>query len=110
LLINNTPVFGGFLGLRIPGSNVDDGIFDVIAIEDVPLHKLALVGVLLVLRHPLRVTGIRTFRVGCVRVHAYQPLDVALDGEVVGSLPAEFDVAKDALRVIIPLDVEDIDV
>jgi diacylglycerol kinase (ATP) len=110
LLINNTPVFGGFLGLRIPDSNVDDRIFDVIAIEDVPLHKLALVGVLLVLRHPLRVTGIRTFRVGCVRVHAYQPLDVALDGEVVGSLPAEFDVAKDALRVIIPLDVEDIDV
>lgn len=109
LSIINTPVFGGFLGLRIPGSNVDDRTLDVVAIEDISLHKLALVGVLLVLRHRLRVTGICTFRVGCVHVQAYQPLDVALDGEVVGSLPAEFDVAKDALRVIIPLDLNDID-
>ncbi len=109
LSINNTPFFGGSLGLRIQGSNGDNRTLDVVAIEELPLYKLALVGVLSVLRPRLHVTGIRTFHVSRVHVQACQPLDVALDGEVVGSLPADFDVADDALRVIMPLDFEDID-
>jgi diacylglycerol kinase family enzyme len=44
-----------------------------------------------------------------MRVHTDQPLEVALDGEVLGSLPADFVVAGEALRVMTPLEFEDVD-
>jgi YegS/Rv2252/BmrU family lipid kinase len=109
LSIINAPVFGGFLGLRVQGSNVDDRTLDVLAVEDIPLRKLALVGFLFVLRHQRRLAGIRTFRVGRLHVQACQPLGVTLDGEIASCLPAQFEVASEALRVITPLNFEDID-
>ncbi len=43
-------------------------------------------------------------RVPNLRVHVERPLDVALDGEITAKLPADFEVAPDALRVITPVD------
>jgi diacylglycerol kinase family enzyme len=40
-------------------------------------------------------------------VHTDQPLEVTLDGEVLGSLPADFEVAGEALRVVVPADFDD---
>jgi diacylglycerol kinase family enzyme len=40
---------------------------------------------------------------------AARPLEVTLDGEILGSLPGDLEVAGEALRVITPLDFNDID-
>jgi diacylglycerol kinase family enzyme len=52
---------------------------------------------------------VRALHVSSLRVHTDHPLDVALDGEIIGNLPADFEVAGEALRVITPLEFEDID-
>jgi diacylglycerol kinase family enzyme len=44
-----------------------------------------------------------------LHVHTTHPLDVALDGEIIGKVPADFEVAGEALRVITSLEFEDID-
>jgi diacylglycerol kinase family enzyme len=44
-----------------------------------------------------------------MRVHTDRPLEVALDGEVLGRLPADFVVAGEALRVITPVDFADVE-
>jgi YegS/Rv2252/BmrU family lipid kinase len=100
LSVINAPVFGGFLGMRVRGARLDDRALDVIAVERLPIRRLLLAALhpILGIRRPLR--GIRTLRVPSLRVHTEQPLDVALDGEVLGRIPADFEVAAEALRVV----------
>lgn len=109
LSIVNAPVFGGVLGMRVAGGNVDDRALDVIAVEHLPLRRLLLAGSYHLSGLNRSVPGIRTFPVGSIQVHADGPLDFALDGEVVGPLPAEFTVAGEALRVLTSVEFVDID-
>jgi diacylglycerol kinase family enzyme len=96
-------VFGGFLGMRIGGASVADCRLDVIAIEYLPIRRLLLASLYAIggIRRPIR--GIRTLRVPALRVHSTRVLEVALDGELVGRIPADFEVAAEGLRVVTPL-------
>jgi len=58
-------------------------------------------------RPPIR--GFHMLHVPKLAIHTNKELDIALDGEVAGKLPAEFVVAGEALRVITPDDFEDLD-
>jgi diacylglycerol kinase family enzyme len=44
-----------------------------------------------------------------LEVDAPQPLQVSLDGEVVGRLPGRFELAAEALRVVAPANFADVD-
>ncbi len=109
LSVINAPVFGGFLGMRVTGANLDDRMLDVIAVEHLPARRLLLAALHPILRLTRPVPGIRTLQVHRMRVHTTQELDVALDGEILGTVPADFEVAGEALRVITPPDFDDID-
>lgn len=109
LSVINAPVFGGFLGLRVVGSNADDRLLDVLAVEVVPARRLLLAGLYAVARVRRTVRGIRPYHVRELRVHSSTQLELSLDGEVSGVLPADFVVAGEALRVVTPQDFEDID-
>lgn len=109
LSVINTPVFGGALGLRVHGSNPDDRRLDVLALEDLPMRRAVRALVFTVLGIGLPVKGFHKLHVPRLGVHTDEELDVALDGEVQGKLPADFVVAGEALRVITPRDFEDIE-
>jgi diacylglycerol kinase family enzyme len=109
LSVINAPTFGGALGLRVGGSSPDDRLLDVLAVEDLPAHQIIRAALYLILHINRQVTGVRALHVKSLRVHTERPLDVALDGEVIGNLPGEFEVAGEALRVITPREFEDID-
>jgi diacylglycerol kinase family enzyme/membrane-associated phospholipid phosphatase len=102
LAIINAPVFGGFLGMRIPGSDLRDHALDLIAVERLPMRRVVLAALhpILGLRRSIR--GVRVLRLPLVRVHTDRELEVALDGEVLGRIPADFEAAGDALRVVTP--------
>lgn len=108
LSIINAPVFGGFMGLRVRGSNPDDGLLDVLAVEELPAYRLILAAIhqLFHIGRPLK--GVHALHVRKLQVHTERRLEVALDGEVLGRLPADFVVAGEALRVVVPLDFEDL--
>jgi YegS/Rv2252/BmrU family lipid kinase len=109
LSVINAPVFGGFLGMRVRSSSLGDRLLDLLAVEDVRPWRMVGAGLLglLPLRRPLG--GIRSYRMGRVEVHTDRPLQVALDGEPKGWLPATFVAAAEALRVVVPQDFEDMD-
>jgi YegS/Rv2252/BmrU family lipid kinase len=109
LSVINAPVYGGFLGLRVIDSSPDDRLLDVLAVEEVPARRViqAALHQLFHIKRP--VPGVHALHVREMRVHTEEPLDVALDGEVIGALPANFVVAGNALRVVTPLDFEDVD-
>lgn len=109
LSIVNAPVFGGILGMRVAGGDVDDRALDVIAIEHLPLRRLLLAGAYHLCGRTRAVPGIHTFSTATLQVHTNRPVDVALDGELAGTPPAKFTVAGEALRVLTPLEFVDID-
>jgi YegS/Rv2252/BmrU family lipid kinase len=102
LSIINAPVFGGSLDMRVPGARVDDRMLVVIAIEQESVGRLLLGAALTVAGSTRHVGGVHALVVRNLRVHVDQPLDVALDGEITATLPADFEIAPDALRVVTP--------
>lgn len=98
----NTPVYGG--GMKIaPKAKMDDGQLDVCVIRDI--SKLKLLGVFPSVyfgRH-LGIREVEYFSAACARVETGPPLDLYADGEFVCRTPAEVGVAREALRVIVPV-------
>ena len=95
--------------MRVIGSSPDDRLLDVLAVEDLPFHRVLLAAIhqLFRIRRPLK--GVHALHVSEMRVHTDHQLEVALDGEVRGRLPADFVVAAEALRVVTPVDFKDIE-
>jgi undecaprenyl-diphosphatase len=109
LSVINAPIFGGALGLSVEGSNPDDRLLDVLAVEDIPIRRMLLAALFLLFRIERKVSGIHALHVSSLHVQTDRQLDVALDGEIAANLPGEFEVAGEALRVITPQEFEDID-
>jgi len=102
LSVSNAPVFGGLLGMRVPGASMTDGRLDVIVAERLSTARLALaVADTFVGRHR-PVHRVHTLQADALRVSAPGREEVALDGEVVGRLPAEFEALPGAVRVVVP--------
>ncbi|MFI5277585.1 MAG: diacylglycerol/lipid kinase family protein [Ktedonobacterales bacterium] len=120
----NLPVFGGRLGLRVPGVRTDDRLLDFILIE-APEPRGARAAVEAALggltraaqalwasqqagQHPvqnpagLAMPGARWFRARAVEIETEHPVELTLDGELRGRTPAVARVAPIPVRVIVP--------
>jgi undecaprenyl-diphosphatase len=109
LSVINAPIFGGALGMRVGGANLDDRLLDVLAFEEVGLHRIALAALFLLLHVNREVRGVHARHLSHVTVHTQRPLDVALDGELGGTVPGDFEVVGEALHVVTPLDFQDVE-
>jgi diacylglycerol kinase (ATP) len=92
---------GGWLAA--PKANPEDGLLDVIVIEDVGLKEfLALAPAALARSDYLDKEGVFSTRAREIRVET-QPsgLEFTVDGEVIGDEPAEFVVMPRALKVVV---------
>jgi diacylglycerol kinase (ATP) len=103
LSVINAPVFGGFLGLRVTGVSTEDGLLDVLAVDVLPIFRLFLAALYAVGRIRRPVKGVHPYHVRELSATSESPLDLAVDGEVFGTLPADFVVAGAALRVVTPV-------
>lgn len=102
LAVVNTPVFGGSLGMRLGGVRLDDRALDVVAIEPIPFLRLVWTGLHAIVGFRQPVRGVHVLRTAALQVRTGRSVDVTLDGEISGCLPARFEVAEDALRVLRP--------
>lgn len=102
LSVSNATVFGGVLGMRVPGASMADGVLDVIVIERLSVPRLAAaVGNTVIGRHT-PVHRVHALQVTSIEVHADSAQQLAADGELVGELPASFAILPGALRVRTP--------
>ena len=102
LSVVNAPVFGGFLNLRLEGSDLHDRRLDVLAIEQRDALRLFLAGAALLLGRTPRIGGIHLYHVPRFSVRVDEPLALTLDGELAGRLPALFTLAPGAVQVVVP--------
>jgi YegS/Rv2252/BmrU family lipid kinase len=101
--VANARYFGG--GMKIaPAAKVDDGLFDVVAVGDVSALTVLANSYRLYLGTHLGMREVRHARARRVRAEPADGTEVKLelDGELVGRLPAEFEMMPGALRVRCP--------
>ena len=98
----NTPTYGG--GVRLaPDSVVDDGLIQVVLVED-----LSTLGILKLLPELMRTGDLGTskvqrWKVKSVMMCADRPAFFHGDGEILGRAPVEIEVVPAAVRVLAPL-------
>lgn len=95
---------GRYCGNRMhvaPGARMDDGLLDVVLVEDVNLAKVLLKIPKLYLGTILRDPVVRHRQTASLRIEASPRVAVEADGQVVGETPAEFSIRTRAIRVVI---------
>lgn len=103
VLIQNTPYTGGGLKMA-PEAVVDDGILDVVIVEEIGRLDL-MVNFPRVYRgghfaHP----SFTAHRAREIRVECEEPLTKMFDGDLCGMTPLEAEVVPGGLRVVLPTD------
>jgi YegS/Rv2252/BmrU family lipid kinase len=97
----NSKAYGG--GMRIaPDALLDDGLFEVIAIERVSkLRFLANLPKVFKGTH-VQLPTVRVFRAAEVEISADRPFTMYADGDPIGELPVRVRAVRGAVRVLVP--------
>jgi diacylglycerol kinase (ATP) len=92
-----------FIRLRAPRANPEDGLLDLVIIEDVGAWEvLKLAPTVLADSDYLDIEGVFFARAKEIRVKTTPGgLEFTVDGEVIGDEPAEFSVIPQALQVVV---------
>jgi diacylglycerol kinase (ATP) len=97
----NAPAYGG--GMKIaPRAQLDDGKLDVCLIRDINKLKLLCLFPTVYFGRHLGIAEVEYFQTERLRLETPEPCDVYADGEFVCRTPIEVNVARNALRVIVP--------
>jgi YegS/Rv2252/BmrU family lipid kinase len=99
--VANSRAYGGGM-YAAPGAMLDDGLLDVVAIEDVSRWQF-LKGLPMVFKGThVEMPTVNVFRSSHVTVSADRPFVMYADGDPVGSLPVRVSALKGAVTVVTP--------
>jgi YegS/Rv2252/BmrU family lipid kinase len=99
--IANGRFFGGGMPIA-PDADPSDGFFDMVAIGQFPAYQVPLALSLLYSKQIHRLKQVRHDRVRRVELASDGRVDLDIDGEPIGSLPAVFEILPSALEVKAP--------
>lgn len=106
LAIANAKFAGGGIPIA-PEADVADGLLDVVVFATGPLPKMAAVATKAWRGNHLEDEHVLYWRARKARIWSEPPFDLNVDGEEIGSPPAEFEVLPQALRFVIGPDLPD---
>lgn len=102
--VANGRYFGGAMKIA-PNAEVDDGVFDVIAMGDLGFGDLLTSGLRLYKGTHLSLNKVTSRRARIVDARPVEPnaiVELDVDGEPIGQLPARFEVLASALWMAVP--------
>src|SRR5512139_3900214 len=88
--------------LLAPTARMDDGLLDVLAVDELSLLQALPKLVKLYRGRILGDPAVRHVRAARVRIETSPPAVIQADGQIVGRTPAQFSLLRQALRVIVP--------
>ncbi len=101
VLIGNGTLYGGPFRI-FPDADLSDGLLEVCVFPRVNWLTLARCGPQLLLRGDLPRSAIQSFRAESLTLTSPTPAPLEVDGELIGHLPATFNIGRGGLRVIVP--------
>ena len=97
----NSPSYGAGLTLA-PAARIDDGLLDVVLVEELTRMEVAGVVFHWAVRGELRTSRIARWKAPQVRLESDQPCQFQGDGEILGPLPVDIQVLPKALQILAP--------
>lgn len=95
----NTPTYGA--GFRLaPDARIDDGLLDVVLLEDLSVPRVLTLLPRLMGSGDLRTSRVKRWKVKSVRMCADRPCLFHGDGEILGPAPVEIEIVPNAVRVL----------
>jgi YegS/Rv2252/BmrU family lipid kinase len=101
VVIANGRFFGGGMPIA-PSADPSDGLFDLIVIGELNPLLGGLAIPLLYSKQLHHLPNVRTDRVKRISLSSDEPVDLDIDGESIGSLPATFEIIPKALEIKVP--------
>ncbi|HET9332863.1 MAG TPA: diacylglycerol kinase family protein [Gemmatimonadota bacterium] len=101
VMIQNTPYTGGGL-LMAPGARVDDGLLDVVIVDDIGKKDLMINFPKVYSGRHFEHPSFSLHRTTRVRIRSEERLPKMFDGDLCGWTPVEAEVCRGALRVVQP--------
>jgi diacylglycerol kinase (ATP) len=101
--VSNGRYFGG--GMHIaPRAELDDGLFDVVSIGDVGIRDMLITGPRIYNGTHLDLDKVSFRRAARVRAEpiGHERVEIDMDGETPGILPASFRLLPKALSLVVP--------
>jgi diacylglycerol kinase (ATP) len=98
----NTPSYGAGL-LLAPDAKTDDGMLDLVVLENLSVLEILALLPTFALRGELKTNRIHRFSVQCVRIETEVPHWFHADGELLGMTPVEISVIPRAVQVLCPV-------
>ena len=97
----NTPSYGA--GLRLaPEAEVDDGMLDLVLVENLSVLQIVRLLPRLIMNGELRTNRVRRQTLRRVRIETNSPAKFHGDGEILGWTPVEIEVVPRAIRMLCP--------
>lgn len=97
----NTPSYGA--GMRVaPEAQTDDGMLDLVLVENLPLYQILRLLPRLMTHGELRTERIQRRTLRRIRIETKTPARFQGDGEILGWTPVEIEVVPRAFRVLCP--------
>jgi len=98
----NSPTYGA--GVRLgPGAEIDDGLLDVVMVEDLKANEVLTLLPRFIARGELESSRVKRWRAKRVRLTPSRPCLFHGDGEIIGLAPVEIEALHRAIRVLAPL-------
>ncbi len=103
LAVLNAPSYGA--GLRFaPGAKTNDGLLDLVLVEEMTVLELLRALPLLIFRGEVRSPRVKRFSIRHILIETEGPCRFHGDGEILGYTPVEIEVLPQAVRVLCPPD------
>ncbi len=102
--VANGKYFGGAMKIA-PNAELDDGLFDVVAMGDLGFGDLLKSGARIYKGTHLTMDKVSERRARVVEAEPIEPgalVELDVDGEPLGKLPARFEIVPAALRIVVP--------
>lgn len=101
IIVGNSWLGGGGMKL-VPDAKLDDGLFDVCIVEEIPKFELFIVFPRVFSGTHITHPSVNIIRTNFLRIESDRKMIVQADGEIIRSLPVNFELIPKALDVIVP--------
>jgi YegS/Rv2252/BmrU family lipid kinase len=102
---SNSSRYGGGMCIA-PPAKMDDGIFHVCLIEAIPMRKVLTLFPLVFTGRHISQPSVKLFTTKQMKIDSETESRIYADGECMGSTPATIEMAAGALKVMVPLPLE----
>lgn len=100
VLVTNSKSVGGFQKMA-PLASVSDGLLDVLVVLDMPISEIVTAFIKIKQGEHIKHPNVMYFKTRKIKLSSDEEVELDVDGEYFGGLPATFEIVKSAINLLV---------